>query len=164
MEKIFFIGIYIIICCSYSYSQTTFQYDTKGNQTTIVFSGTNPCQPGNALVLPDNNQPESNRDLNVVIEKDSTESKKTSKFALKVYPNPSSDYIMIEYSLDKDHSITLSIYNYSGQLSAQVLDAYHYSGTYQTRFDMKNLPPGIYTCLLVSDTGTESVKVVKIGD
>ena len=61
------------------------------------------------------------------------------------YPNPFNPTTTFEFTLPKDASVTLTVYNTLGQLVAIVLDnKIMNEGKQSTMFDGRNLPTGVY--------------------
>ncbi|RMF56786.1 MAG: T9SS C-terminal target domain-containing protein [Calditrichaeota bacterium] len=60
------------------------------------------------------------------------------------YPNPFNPSTTIEFSLQDNAHVVLTIYNVLGQKVVQLLDEAKPAGVYQVKFDAGNLPSGIY--------------------
>lgn len=65
---------------------------------------------------------------------------------LKTYPNPFSSTTMISYNLPSDGKVSISIYNVSGALVAQLVNEQQSIGEHEIVFDAANLSSGIYFC------------------
>ncbi len=64
---------------------------------------------------------------------------------LKCYPNPFSESTILNYTLNKDQKISLSIFNPNGQEVARLLEnANQIAGSYEITFEGQNLPKGLY--------------------
>lgn len=61
-----------------------------------------------------------------------------------VYPNPAKGLIKIKYGLDKPTRLKISVYDVSGRLRARIKDKIEVAGVYETLWDSKTLPQGIY--------------------
>jgi hypothetical protein len=77
------------------------------------------------------------------------------------YPNPFSDIITLEYSLQKASAMEIVIYNYLGE-QVDLIRAYQKSGRHQLKWDSKALPAGMYFCVLKTVDGARTVKIVKM--
>lgn len=67
------------------------------------------------------------------------------------YPNPFSDVSTINLTLEKETICKIELYNMVGELVLILNNSKLEKGTHTFTIDAKNLPNGIYTCLLVSD-------------
>mgnify|MGYP001036296534 CR=1 FL=1 len=82
---------------------------------------------------------------------------------LSISPNPTKHSTQLNYSLAEDTDISIQLYNYKGELQqSDLVNGYQFSGIYQRRLDVSELPAGIY--LIVLETSTEKIvqKMVKI--
>ncbi|MCX6247635.1 MAG: YCF48-related protein [Bacteroidetes bacterium] len=75
--------------------------------------------------------------------------------SLKIYPNPSSDNISIETTVNQSHS-ELSILNINGQkiLTRQITEAV-------TQINVSTLPGGVYEVQLIGEKGMQTGKFIK---
>jgi len=64
------------------------------------------------------------------------------------YPNPFSDYTTLEYELEHEVTVKLSIYNHLGQRVAVLVDGEQAAGKHQVQWNAEGLPTGIYYCQL----------------
>jgi hypothetical protein len=85
----------------------------------------------------------------------------TPKIALLSYPNPFSTSTTIEYQLEKPTKIKLEIYNHFGEQVEQITD-YQPQGKHQFTWHAENLPAGIYYCVLKTEYGTQTTKMIKL--
>jgi hypothetical protein len=67
------------------------------------------------------------------------------------YPNPTGDKCLIEYELEKESKVTLSIYDMSGQRIKFFDEGNKPAGSYSLNLDMKDLASGNYIYSLSSD-------------
>ncbi|MBS1624011.1 MAG: T9SS type A sorting domain-containing protein [Bacteroidetes bacterium] len=71
---------------------------------------------------------------------------------LKVYPNPSTTLVSMDYYLSEAAPVTLHIDNIAGQTVMQVLDGVsRNAGTYHQSIDISQLPAGVYIYELNAD-------------
>lgn len=64
------------------------------------------------------------------------------------FPNPFSDNTSLTYTLHEAGIITLELYNYKGNMIAQLLSQYHEKGEHEFIFNGKNLKSGLYYYVL----------------
>jgi len=82
-----------------------------------------------------------------------------SKIDLVSNPNPFSDYTIIRYTLPKSASVSLSVYNATGRLVENLVDAKLRAGSYSVYFSGKELPRGVYIVKLTVGDRTVSTKI-----
>ena len=77
------------------------------------------------------------------------------------YPNPFSTLTIIEYELEKAGNIHLTIFN---QLGKQVFEFNEYQpkGLQRLYWKVGELPAGIYFCVLKTDSGMQTLKMIKM--
>lgn len=78
----------------------------------------------------------------------------------KVYPNPTSDKVIINYSVSKPEKIYVEIYNENGGLMDCISDE-AYSGRNDLEIDISKYPTGMYLFDITQDGKTKTEKVVK---
>ncbi|MBU1921393.1 T9SS type A sorting domain-containing protein, partial [bacterium] len=83
-----------------------------------------------------------------------------SKFTLSAYPNPFNPVTTIQFSLIKNESVTLSIYNTAGQLVETLLDEVYNAGEHRVQFDGAALSSGLYFARLQSAERTTVQKLL----
>jgi len=89
------------------------------------------------------------------------EPNQVSRFVLhQNYPNPFNPKTEIEFSLDAQEVITLTIYDTMGRTVRKLADGVFHSGTHRIVFDASDLPSGIYTYELKATSGTERRKCI----
>jgi hypothetical protein len=64
--------------------------------------------------------------------------------AVSGYPNPFSQATTIEYELEHDATVTLTLYNHLGQEVVMLVNKTEPAGTHQVQWDAEDLPAGIY--------------------
>jgi len=75
------------------------------------------------------------------------------------YPNPFNPTTVIQFSLNEDSEVALTIYNLLGEKIAELIDRKMSAGLYSISFDATDLPSGIYFYELNSGV---SIKVKKM--
>jgi hypothetical protein len=83
-----------------------------------------------------------------------------SKAYITSYPNPFSNITKFDYYLPMDGQVKLSIYNSLGQLVATPVHDMKQAGHYSVLFDAKELPSGIYSCVLRTSVNTLTHKIL----
>ena len=82
-------------------------------------------------------------------------------FALEQnYPNPFNPETVIKYAVSFPGNTTLKVYNALGKEVAILADDYKQAGTYEVKFNGKNLPSGVYFYTLHAGTYTETKKLM----
>ena len=81
---------------------------------------------------------------------------------LNIYPNPSTGYFHLEYSILKSTDIKISILNISGQVIKTLQEKTISPGSFTTSFDGNNLTAGIYFCKIESNQSTLIKKIIII--
>lgn len=77
---------------------------------------------------------------------------------VNVFPNPTSEFINVTYSLEMTHNLTITLYNNLGQLSYMYkLD--NISGTFSKEIDLSNLSAGMYM-LEINTSGFSDVRKI----
>ena len=84
----------------------------------------------------------------------------TADFTLSQnYPNPAQDVTNIQYEINKKQDIRLTLTDMTGQELAVMKDETAEPGVYNFRFDVRNLPSGVY---LYSMTGLSSRQTLRM--
>jgi hypothetical protein len=83
------------------------------------------------------------------------------------YPNPFSSAASIVYLLEKPMDLELSVYNVSGQKIRILHSGFQLEGEHQIHWDGKNesgqqVDPGIYLCVLKTDSGMVTHKLTRV--
>jgi len=60
------------------------------------------------------------------------------------YPNPFNPTTIISYNLPKSSNVALSVYNITGRLIETLVNQQQRAGTYQVRWDARNVSTGVY--------------------
>lgn len=91
----------------------------------------------------------------------STEFEDNESGALKIYPNPTSDQVQIEYSGSKSDNLTIEILHSDGRKLAVLYQGNHTERT-SIRWDVRSesISPGAYLCRVASDTKVITGKII----
>ncbi len=76
------------------------------------------------------------------------------------YPNPATSVTSIRYSIPADETVTLKIYNITGEEVAVVVQETRQAGTHTASFGTKQFPEGIYFYRMVAGDFTETRKMI----
>jgi hypothetical protein len=68
----------------------------------------------------------------------------TPEFMLKSYPNPATEQVFFDYSIDSPGKILAEIYALNGSKIAQLKNEYDFTGSYQLTYMVNTFPAGIY--------------------
>lgn len=102
-------------------------------------------------------------EIDDIATKDPMTGKKYSDFLLELrnYPNPVVDKTTIVYTLEKNMTVSLAIYDSSGNLIQQLRNqTQQYVETYHVVFDATGLETGIYFCVLTMNDETKEIKIL----
>ena len=80
---------------------------------------------------------------------------------VSTHPNPFKNSTTIEYELLKPSTIQLTIYDYLGK-QVEVIEKKQAQGKQQIIWNAEGLPAGVYTCVLKTESETQTVKMIKM--
>lgn len=86
---------------------------------------------------------------------------KNNELAAIAYPNPFITSTTIEYELTEPSFIQISIYDYLGK-QHKTIEQKQQIGKQQFLWDAAGLPTGIYYCVLKTEGGTQTIKMIKL--
>jgi hypothetical protein len=78
------------------------------------------------------------------------------------YPNPFNPTTRIRYSVPRNCTLELKVYNPLGQEVACLFEGVRQAGVYTATFDGSDLPSGVYLCRLKAEGMTETRKLLLI--
>ncbi len=78
-----------------------------------------------------------------------------------IYPNPWPNSGNIRIINNHQGFVTLDLYTISGIRIKRLLNEMKIPGTYEMEIDLSDLPKGIYFCVLITDEGSQSKKLIK---
>jgi hypothetical protein len=83
------------------------------------------------------------------------------KSSLKIYPNPASSKMSMDYNLAENTKVNLVVYNISGVAIKTLINANnHLAGSYSKSFDVSDLKSGIYFARFTAGKDIQSFKVL----
>ena len=77
-----------------------------------------------------------------------------------VYPNPVANTLTVQYQLDEDSPVSITVLDLTGRTVLCQPEALQSAGINHTLLDFTSLPAGIYMCQIRTKRGVETVKVV----
>ena len=86
----------------------------------------------------------------------------TTKNIFCISPNPIKISTLIEYDLHKNSPVTIQILDISGQEITTLINEVHQKGEYEVVFDGTELKAGIYFCVLKTNKGIQTRKMIKL--
>ncbi len=81
---------------------------------------------------------------------------------LNIYPNPIFKNATIKIQLQKSGFVSLGIYNLIGQEISILISENQKSGTYKFEWNAEGLNKGIYLCVLKTNEGMQTKKLIKV--
>jgi len=79
-----------------------------------------------------------------------------------VSPNPLESSTKIEYTLHQNSQVTLQILDLNGKSILNLVDKFQRSGEKEILFNGNRLKPGIYFCVLKTNEGINTSKIIKL--
>jgi hypothetical protein len=95
-----------------------------------------------------------------VEENESGKIKKNSE--LRIFPNPCSGLLNIEYSMQETGEAEISIYDVTGRVVREIVNEHFSTGYHNRTFDARGLPPGVYFVRLDAGNHSEIKKVILV--
>ena len=81
--------------------------------------------------------------------------------ALQVTPNPFTNQFVLNYRIDKQAAVQITMFNSLGQVVRAIVSGNKEEGAYQTTENTSDLLPGVYFITLRTPQGIETKKLVK---
>lgn len=118
----------------------------------------------NGIVEISNNAPGCNSQQEVQDDCDSITSVSEMKLeeSFTISPNPSSGETHLRYTIYDVGYVMLDLYEISGVKVRSILNEEKVPGTYEMEVDLSDLPEGIYFCVLKTDNGIQTKKIIKL--
>jgi hypothetical protein len=79
---------------------------------------------------------------------------------LQVYPNPVTKKCNIRYTLPQNMNVHITLYDATGRLVKEIINARQNAGKYQKAINMSNLAQSVYFIRLATDECAETEKVI----
>lgn len=79
-----------------------------------------------------------------------------------IAPNPIRREMYVRYTLGEDQIVSISVFDATGRLISHIIDERQNAGHYLKKFDMSNLPQGVYFVRMDTDNLSEIRKVIRI--
>ena len=134
-----------------------------------------PCAGGGTMMLASNNSSypnQANANFNISeseiedFEKDENQASETKQldyaYEFSAFPNPFDNSTTISFSHNKTSRVKIYLTNSYGQEVMQVHNKYTAPGNYEIKIDGNRLQPGVYFCVIETDRGRETIKIVKM--
>ena len=86
----------------------------------------------------------------------------SQQIAVSIYPDPFSDVTAIEYELEEDGFVNLTIYNQIGQEVKTLANEQQSAGKYRLEWNAEGIPAGIYFYRVQAGNEVGSGKMVKL--
>ena len=83
-----------------------------------------------------------------------------SRFKVQGFPNPTFGKTDIRYRMPDAGFVELKVFDAMGK-EIEVINDWHAPGEYTITFDASDLPAGIYVCILRTEDGAATTKIVK---
>jgi hypothetical protein len=83
----------------------------------------------------------------------------TPSGTIKIAPNPTTNTVNLNYTVKNPGDVKISLYDVSGKLVKNILDAQKETGVYETRVNTRGLATGIYFIRIESNGETHSLQV-----
>ena len=118
----------------------------------------------NAPVNIYNNAPGCNNQQEVQDDCDSVTfiSEIISEETFTISPNPLESTSLIQYSVQYKSPVTIKIFDLTGQEMVTLVDNMQQQGEQQVIFNTCDLPAGIYFCVLKTNNGIQTKKIIKL--
>jgi hypothetical protein len=81
---------------------------------------------------------------------------------IKVFPNPASDKVTLEYELQSTSAVEVSVYDIVGKQMKAMANVHEQKGTHRQTIDVDQLPAGVYSIRLQIDGAVSSFRVTVV--
>jgi len=81
---------------------------------------------------------------------------------LQVFPNPITSSTTLSYLLSEKSKVKLDIYSINGKHTSLLINEVQKKGQHDVVIDMENIPAGIYICILRTNKGIQTIKMIKL--
>ena len=90
------------------------------------------------------------------------ETNKYRDVQFKIYPNPSNEYFMIDYLVEQNENINISLFSYTGKEVKTIYSGTQIAGTHNAYITTEKLAPGVYF-IIFKNSDTKIVEKIIIG-
>lgn len=84
-----------------------------------------------------------------------------NKISYSVFPNPTSNFLTIEFELEKKSNVSIELISIDGKIIQQLENKILDSGKYSKIHDIENIPVGSYTLLFKIDNSVYKETIIK---
>jgi hypothetical protein len=85
---------------------------------------------------------------------------KNSISEFSVFPNPTTEFSTIKYSLEQAGTVQLGLYEEGGKLIKSILNEYTEAGNYELNVNVQDLRPGYYIYTIKTEQGVKSQRIL----
>jgi len=79
-----------------------------------------------------------------------------------ISPNPTSGPVNLQFSISDQRFVILDLFEISGVKVKSILNEEKLPGTYEIKIDLRDLEPGVYFCVLETNEGVQTKKLIKL--
>jgi len=118
----------------------------------------------NGIVEIHDNAPGCNSQQEVQAECDSITSIESSivEKSFTISPNPNSGIVNIRFKINEHDLVILDLYEISGVNAIPLVNEQKLPGSYELEIDVNDIPAGVYFCVLKTNKGTQTRKIIKL--
>ena len=84
-----------------------------------------------------------------------------TKETMKVYPNPTTNLVNIEFEVKESSKVKLCVVDMNGAIKSVILDKEMPAGTYTYSYDLQSFASGVYVAYLQAKSQNEAEKIIK---
>ncbi|MFO7789975.1 MAG: S8 family serine peptidase [Bacteroidales bacterium] len=130
-----------------------------GSNFHAYINSDDPCAESGAKMLVVSNSTENNQQASMM---DDMKSESFKKAIFAAYPNPFTTSTTITFGLQQPSKVNIYITNSYGQKVHQVYHNFTEAGNYDIKLEGSGLQPGLYFCIMETETSHEVIKIVKM--
>ncbi len=86
---------------------------------------------------------------------------KMNSFKANLYPNPTTDWCHLNFSLSEKEKLIIELYQVNGAFLKSFCNKVYEAGNQTIELDMNDLPSGVYLIKLASNSERETIKLIK---
>ena len=80
----------------------------------------------------------------------------------KIYPNPTQNFIQVDFALDQSATVKISLYGVDGRLVKQLNQTAYLSGSHSERISLSELESGTYFVVVETDNNRKATPIIKL--